>query len=454
MTFDQTTREHGSRIYRTALGLADLADDDRLAEALKDFCSQIEAGQVPDRSELLRRYGDLQPALAGCLDTLEFLYSVAPQVATDDPGAPESPIAALAALGDFRILRTLGRGGMGVVYEAEQLSLGRRVALKVLPFAAMLSEQRLKRFQNEARAAATLSHPNIVTVFAVGVDRGVHYYAMQLIHGPSVAEVIQELRGPVTEPSEIPLAPSPPSAGERAGVRGSKDISRASQHRAAAATEDYGSDVVMPDEAAADTVRHPQAADTAGSILSDDGTGPHSAHFRAVARIGIQAAQALDHAHQNGIVHRDIKPANLLLDATGHTWVTDFGLARIESDPAVTMTGDLFGTLRYMSPEQILSKRVVLDHRTDIYSLGLTLYELLVLKPAFAQQEREELFRAIAFEEPTAAATNRTPRSRSIWKRLCSRRCRRTLPTDTPRRRNWPTICSDSWMTSPFERGG
>ncbi len=188
-------------------------------------------------------------------------------------------------------------------------------------------------------------------------------------------------------------------------MRGSKDISRASQRRAAAATEDYGSDVVIPDEAAADTVRHAQAADTVGSILSDDGTGPRSAHFRAVARIGIQAAEALDHAHQNGIVHRDIKPANLLLDATGHTWVTDFGLARIESDPAVTMTGDLFGTLRYMSPEQILSKRVVLDHRTDIYSLGLTLYELLVLKPAFAQQEREELFRAIAFEEPTAPAT-------------------------------------------------
>ena len=395
MTIDDKTREFGSRSYLAALGLADLADDDRLAAALKDFCAQIEAGQIPDRSELLQRYGDLQPALAGCLDTLEFLYSVAPQAAPDDPAATQSPIAALAALGDFRILRTLGRGGMGVVYEAEQLSLGRRVALKVLPFAAMLSEQRLTRFQNEARAAATLSHPHIVTVFAVGVDRGVHYYAMELIRGPSVAEVIQELRGPVKDNQESHLD-GDVSDSILTSVR------RASQRMAAAATEDYGPDVVIPDEAAADTVQHAQAADTAGSILSDDGTGQRGAHFRAVARIGIQAAEALDHAHQNGIVHRDIKPANLLLDATGHTWVTDFGLARIESDPAVTMTGDLFGTLRYMSPEQILSKRVVLDHRTDIYSLGLTLYELLILKPAFAQQEREELFRAIAFEEPTA----------------------------------------------------
>ena len=210
---------------------------------------------------------------------------------------------------------------------------------KVLPFAAMLSEQRLKRFQNEARAAATLSHPNIVTVFAVGVDRGVHYYAMQLIHGPSVAEVIRRAARAGYGALRNPAAPSPPSAGERAGVRGSKDISRTSQHRAAAATEDYGSDVVMPDEAAADTVRHPQAADTAGSILSDVWHGATQRSLSCRRTDWHSSGPALDHAHQNGIVHRDIKPANLLLDATGHTWVTDFGLARIESDPAVTMTG-------------------------------------------------------------------------------------------------------------------
>src|SRR5262249_30463628 len=121
-------------------------------------------------------------------------------------------------------------------------------------------------------------------------------------------------------------------------------------------------------------------------------------YFRSVARLGMQAAEALDHAHQMGIVHRDIKPANLLLDATGRLWVTDFGLAQVQSDTRLTMTGDLVGTLRYMSPEQALAQRVVVDHRTDIYSLGATLYELLTSEPAFPGQDRQELLRQIAFE--------------------------------------------------------
>jgi serine/threonine protein kinase len=123
-------------------------------------------------------------------------------------------------------------------------------------------------------------------------------------------------------------------------------------------------------------------------------------YFRAVARLGIQATEALDYAHQNGILHRDTKPANLLLDNDGKLWITDFGLARIEADADMTMTGDLLGTLRYMSPEQALAKRVVVDHRSDIYSLGVTLYELLALRPAYAATDRQELLRQIAFEEP------------------------------------------------------
>src|SRR5205085_2757837 len=128
--------------------------------------------------------------------------------------------------------------------------------------------------------------------------------------------------------------------------------------------------------------------------------GSRRAYFRRVAELGIQAAEALDHAHELGVVHRDIKPANLLLDAHGKLWITDFGLAQIRSDTRMTLTGDLVGTLRYMSPEQALAKRVLVDHRTDIYSLGATLYELLTLEPVFAGADRQELLRQIAFEEP------------------------------------------------------
>jgi hypothetical protein len=120
-----------------------------------------------------------------------------------------------------------------------------------------------------------------------------------------------------------------------------------------------------------------------------------------VAELGEQAAQALDHAHQAGIVHRDVKPGNLLLDGSGRLWVTDFGLAHVQhGEASLTMTGDLVGTLRYMSPEQALAKRVPIDHRTDVYSLGATLYELLTLRPAFQGSDRQELLRQIAFEEP------------------------------------------------------
>jgi tetratricopeptide (TPR) repeat protein len=148
-------------------------------------------------------------------------------------------------------------------------------------------------------------------------------------------------------------------------------------------------------------------------------------YYCSVAKLGIQAAEALDHAHQNGILHRDIKPANLLVEYSHHAprddslrgpagrfhhaerddytlklWITDFGLARMEQDAGMTMTGDILGTLRYMSPEQALAKRVVVDHRSDIYSLGVTLYELLTLQPAFTGDDRQELLRKIAFEEP------------------------------------------------------
>jgi serine/threonine protein kinase/tetratricopeptide (TPR) repeat protein len=264
-------------------------------------------------------------------------------------------------LGDFRILREVGRGGMGVVYEAEQLSLHRHVALKVLPFAGTLDPRQLQRFRNEAQAAACLHHTNIVPVYYVGQDRGVHYYAMQFIEGQTLASLIHQLRqaqaAPAAAPPEGTMAYTPP--------RGPATESAALQ--ATSATGSRGRD-----------------------------------HFRRVAALGVQAAEALEYAHQMGVIHRDVKPANLLLDGRGNLWVTDFGLAHVQSEASLTLSGDLVGTLRYMSPEQALAKRVVIDHRTDVYSLGVTLYELLTLRPAFAGKDRQELLRQIAFEEPAA----------------------------------------------------
>ena len=171
-------------------------DDPRIAQVVEEYLAALEKGDCPNREKFLSRHADMADALGECLDALEFVHVTAGQLQLerDDEDAATNTRPQLGVVGEFRIVREIGRGGMGVVYEAEQRSLGRRVALKVLPFAAMLDKKQLARFQNEARAAATLDHPNIVHVYSVGSERGVHFYAMQLIEGKSLAEVIGEIR--------------------------------------------------------------------------------------------------------------------------------------------------------------------------------------------------------------------------------------------------------------------
>jgi serine/threonine-protein kinase len=287
--------------------------------------------------------------------------------------------------GDFRIIREIGRGGMGIVYEAEQVELGRRVALKVLPLAASLDHRALQRFRLEAQVAGWLWHPRIVPVIAVGTVDGVPYYAMQFIEGGSLADLIAELReliGQGTGSSPASTDRSTPSMLARGLLSG----------RFAPPRREV--DKLMPMDAPG-----PSALSASAAL---DLSIRNWSYLQTITRLGIQAAEALGYAHDQGVIHRDVKPANLLLDHNGDVWVADFGMADVQGNAGLTLTGDLPGTLRYMSPEQAMGRRALVDRRTDVYSLGATLYELLTLTPLIASADRQEILRRIAEQEPVS----------------------------------------------------
>lgn len=340
-------------------------DDPRVFKAVQEYMGALESGRKPDRETFLARHAEIAPTLAECLIGLDLLHTAGPRLR--EPSSQAQTVEMPVALGDFRIVREIGRGGMGIVYEAVQLSLGRRVALKVLPFAAALDSRQLQRFKNEAQAAAHLHHPHIVPVYAVGAERGMHFYAMQMIEGRNLAAVVDEIRNASRADRTLHDPHSAPTG-----------------------------DLLSP---AAETRREP--VDQYSTLRSNRSGDFH----RTIARLVSQAAEALDYAHQNGVVHRDIKPANLMVDAAGNLWITDFGLAQVHADAGLTQTGDLLGTLRYISPEQAGGPRALVDHRTDVYSLGATLYELLTLRPIFDGADRRTLLHQIMHEDP------RLPRS-------------------------------------------
>jgi serine/threonine protein kinase/tetratricopeptide (TPR) repeat protein len=376
---------------RTSLRTLSIDDsqpaDPEFERLIEQITARLQDGERIDLEQLADEHPAYADEVRDLLPALEMLARIGEAPQTRHATNGDAPHPAQQQLGDYRIIRELGRGGMGVVYEAEQISLGRRVALKVLPFAGILDEQQLARFKNEARAAATLHHEHIVPIHAVGSERGVHFYAMQLVEGQSLAQVIEQLRAESRErgvrsrrPPLPPVEDSPwrgEGQGEgalEAAIRGSTELAEVNPK----------SEIATPPVARLSTVPDVRNRE----------------YWQTVARLGIEAAQALDHAHQNGVLHRDIKPANLLVDNAGKLWITDFGLARMEADAGMTMSGDLLGTLRYMSPEQALANRAVVDHRIDIYSLGATLYELLTLEPAFGESDRSALLKRIAFDEP------------------------------------------------------
>jgi serine/threonine protein kinase/WD40 repeat protein len=306
-----------------------------LGELAEEFTARVRRGEMPAVEEYAARHPALAERIRGLFPTLLLLEGMA---AGGQAGATSPRGEALAPgslFGAYRIVREVGRGGMGVVYEAMHLALDRRVALKVLPVSGPRAAAQLERFLREARTAAGLHHTNIVPVFDVGQVGGTPYYAMQLIDGTSLD------RGPGA-PATADLDPN-------------RTLDQPAQPPSPADTP------LSP--------RHPVA--------------PSHRHYQWVAEAGVQAAEALAYAHARGVIHRDIKPSNLLLDGQGVVWVTDFGLARRLDDAALTHSGQLLGTPRYMSPEQAEATKSPVDHRTDVYSLGATLYELLTRRPPF-----------------------------------------------------------------------
>jgi serine/threonine protein kinase len=398
-------RETG-KLLSSAVSLSGFAQDDpRVVSALEAYLEAIQAGHPCSRDEFLARHSEIADVLGECLSGLEFIQTTAPQLT--DAQVARAQLADVmptcAQLGEYRILREIGRGGMGVVYEAEQVSLGRRVALKVLPFAAAIDPKQRQRFQIEAQAAAQLHHPHIVPIFGVGCDHGIHYYAMQFVEGRSLSAILHELRlnreskSGMAQPAGKPVLEATEENSDRAKMASEDRLGMTEPCLSSPRDEREQStylDALLLPHSCAGAYNHSTAPSATGL------THQNRAFCRNVARLGAEAADALDHAHGLGVVHRDIKPANLLIDGDGALWITDFGLARIPSDLSLTHTGDVVGTLRYMSPEQAQARGGVVDQRADIYALGMTLYELLTLEPAFDGRDHQELLRQIALDEP------------------------------------------------------
>ncbi|SIO62611.1 WD40 repeat [Singulisphaera sp. GP187] len=358
--------------------------DTDIVEWAAELAERVRAGEHVDLSTLAVEHPERAEVLRRLLPAIEAMARHARSLAGRRP-SPSFP-GGRRTLGEFQFVREIGRGGMGVVYEAIQSSLNRSVALKVLPVAAASDPRQFERFQLEARAAACLRHPHIVPVFGVGCEDEVPYYAMQFIEGRSLAEILLALRR--VEGLAVPDGDRHNSGPDALALALATDLTRLSH-------------VFSAPKAPVTGAPKSDSPGTAPALPDPTATRCRSYPW-TIAGLGLQVAEALEHAHENRVIHRDIKPGNLLLDGRGHVWVSDFGLARFLGDARLTLSGDLMGTLRYMSPEQALGRHVVIDGRTDVYSLGVTLYELLTLRAAFEGSDRADILQALVRGEPTA----------------------------------------------------
>ncbi|MHC4944283.1 MAG: serine/threonine protein kinase, partial [Planctomycetota bacterium] len=289
------------------------------------------SGEHPDLEEFCNRYPECGSELRERIENFIFIEQGLTDAGMRDEESnseklTKNDVTTGEILGDFKIYRKIGHGGMGTVYEAEQRSLNRKVALKILPAHLTISDQSVKKFYREAEAGGRHRHPGIVSIYTVGEHEGRHFIAQELIEGGrTLADKINELR----------------------------------------AKKDFP-----------------------------------SGYFRVVARLIAKVADALGHAHALGVIHRDVKPSNILLTQEGDPKVSDFGLAKVEDALSLSRSGEFAGTPYYMSPEQALSHRAKINHRTDIYSLGVTLYEMLTLHRPFEATTSHEVLKKIVTLDP------------------------------------------------------
>ena len=329
----------------------DGASEQLLDSIVDEFTSQIRAGLNPQVIDFQERYPQLHcqlEELLGSVKAIESLKSTAAGNAGSSASFDRTQFPMPETIGEYQVLSELGRGGMGVVYLGKHQTLGREVAIKVLPPSLAASEDRVDRFQSEAQAAARLHHTNIVGVFGVGQNDSFHYYVMDFVAGRGLDEFIRERKKKRCESDSDSSSYS--------------DSSSSSQP--------------------------PHAS-----------THSDQAHFRWAARVGADLADALAYAHGQGVLHRDLKPSNFLLGDDGIVRITDFGLAKLSgSDVHLTKTGDLIGTPQYLAPESLKGQY---DARSEVYCLGLTTYELIASVPAFAGGSPAEVLNNITTIRPT-----------------------------------------------------
>ena len=401
--------------------MTDTTSDRNPVDLLADeFAAELRDGIGPSIDDYVARHPELANDIRATFPSIEMMEKLSRREHTERKFERQTSrliTDSLETLGDFQILREVGRGGMGIVYEAVEKSLKRRVALKVLGPNVAGSEKQIQRFNREAEAAARLHHTNIVPVYGTGEERDLHFFAMQFIDGVPLSDVIRSVGGrPIKRDGSgqsgsgslsdrlLASATDNDIPGNEPGADESGDATRLFNAQGAAHVLLTGTHKDRRLQADTDSTSERLLDDNNGSPSISDAEAPRTEtenstaapglpaismrYWRSVARLGAQVADALHYSHQHGVLHRDIKPSNLLLDRQGVVWVTDFGLARHEDQEGITNTGDIVGTLRYMAPEQFNGDS---NTRSDIYSLGLTLYELLALRPAFEESRHGPL---------------------------------------------------------------